>query len=129
MDREARPKNWNFSPKLNEIPVQWFDTAGLAGVCWMNSGVGGSCSQGGHVLHSPQGVMFSKHCSPNQVMGGRRTYSVSALLLVVSLLAAGTGLGLLTNAMSHLKQCHTATGSEARYFRFSILTTERRYHV
>ncbi len=39
--------------------------------------------QGGHVLYSPQGVMSSKLCSPSEVMGGRRTHSVSALLLVV----------------------------------------------
>ena len=31
-----------------------------------------------------RGVMFSKLCSPNKVMGGRCTHSVSALLLVVS---------------------------------------------
>ena len=50
-------------------------------------------SWGGHVLHSPKHggscslssphwVMFSKLCSPNQVMEGCRTHSVSALLLV-----------------------------------------------
>ncbi len=39
--------------------------------------------RGVHVLYSPQGVMFSKLCSPNQVMRGRRTRSVSALLPVL----------------------------------------------
>ncbi len=40
----------------------------------------------GHVLHSPQRVMFSTHCSPNQLMGGwgRRTHSVSALLICLN---------------------------------------------
>ena len=54
----------------------------LASICWM--GGGGSCSPfsrrgGGNVIHSPQGVMFS----PN--LGGRPTYNVSALLLVLFL--------------------------------------------
>ena len=38
-------------------------------------------SRGDHVFHSPQGIMFSKLGSPNQVMGSG-THSVSALLLV-----------------------------------------------
>ncbi len=47
---------------------------------------------GGQHLHFPglgamfsilhRGIMYSKLCSPNQVTGGRRTHSVSALLLV-----------------------------------------------
>ncbi len=35
--------------------------------------------------------LFSKLCSPNQVMGGRRTHSVSALLLVAVLPGRGGG--------------------------------------
>ncbi len=38
--------------------------------------------KGGYVLHSPHGLMFSKLCSPNQMMGGDVASTVSALLLV-----------------------------------------------
>ena len=79
---------------LRPAYVPWF--LGLGHV--LHSPFGGGC----RVLHSPQGFIFSKRCSPNQVCvcggvgiastvslhcflissGGRRTHSVSALLLV-----------------------------------------------
>ncbi len=75
--------------------------AGTAHVCFMvgratsalllHRGVSyspqGSCSQfspWGHVVHSPQEVMFSKLCSLKR-WEGPRTHSVSALILVQSL--------------------------------------------
>ncbi len=58
------------------VSLALFDEAGLCSMVW---GWGGHvlCSlQGGHVFHSPQGVMFSQLCSPNQVIGGT-SHSVS----------------------------------------------------
>ncbi len=81
------------APLVVRHPVRELHFRGLTRqvgvVCWMVSWDGGGCVQ--H-LHSPggscspfstgRGVVFSKLCSPGQVMGGRRTHSVSALLLV-----------------------------------------------
>ncbi len=46
------------------------------------------CPQAGDVVHSPHGLVFSKLCSPNQVMWGCHIHSVSALLLVFLFLFA-----------------------------------------
>ncbi len=85
------------SCKEKGVALRWFDTAGRpVYVCFMVSReLGGGVHvlhspHGGHVLHSPQvvghhilhslqGVMFSKRCSPKQVMG---VHSVSAPLLI-----------------------------------------------
>ena len=47
-------------PNLSRIFVLWHGR--LTGIWWFGGG--------GHVLHSPKGVMVSKLCSPNQLIGG-----------------------------------------------------------
>ena len=69
----------------HKTPIQEFGQRVQTRI-WLCIGTSASCiaiMTLGHVLHSPQGVMFSKHLflKPNG-RGGGRTHGVSALLLV-----------------------------------------------